>query len=264
MPQMPLRRIIVGNWKMHGLRRDLAEATDVARGMAENVVSTEVVICPPATLLPAMSLLLADSGVLTGGQTCDAGQSAHTGAISAAMLADAGAHYVLLGHSERRRQDNETSAVVAAKAAEAARAKLHPIVCVGETRAQRDSGRTLAILREQLVSSCPAELQKHAFDIAYEPTWAIGAGVTPSTSEIQAAHCALRDVLTARFPDSAVRILYGGSVDRSNAKALLDVAGVDGLLVGRASRCAADFLPLLLGLDSDAPPGPRNRTTRVN
>lgn len=257
---MPLARqppMIVGNWKMHGVTADLAEMGVIARELLERPTSTEVVICPPATLLATASRCLDGTGIATGGQDCDAkGQGAHTGGVSAAMLVDAGARYVLLGHSERRRLDRETDVDVAAKAAAAFRAKLRPILCVGESAAQRQAGRTLAVLRRQVLRSCPPEAGAGRLTVAYEPVWAIGAGATPAPADIEAAHATIREALCRRYGDASasIRVLYGGSVDGANAAQLLQIAGVDGLLVGRASRRAVQFLPVVRAGETAPPP----------
>lgn len=253
----PAHPLVVGNWKMHGVTADLAEIGAVARNLLERPASAEVVICPPATLLAIASRALDGTGVATGGQDCDAeDEGSHTGGVSAAMLADAGARHVLLGHSERRRRDGETDLQVAAKAAAAIRAKLSPIICVGETAAQKEAGRTWAVVRRQVMRSCPAAMDAGMFAVAYEPVWAIGARATPTPAEIEAAHAAIRDALSRRYGDASlpIRVLYGGAVDRQNAAQILRIAGVDGLLVGRASLRAADFLPVVRAGDTIPPP----------
>lgn len=240
---------------MHGVMADLAEIGAIARDLLERPTSADVVISPPATLLAIASRALDGTGVATAGQDCCAeDQGAHTGGVSAAMLVDAGARYVLLGHSERRRLDGETDAAVAAKAAAALRANLQPIICIGETAAQKRAGRTLEVVRRQVRRSCPAGMKAAMFAVAYEPVWAIGASATPTPAEIAAAHAAIRDVLFRRFGNAsrAMRVLYGGSVDRTNATQLLQIPGVDGLLVGRASLRAAQFLPVIRA--GDVPP----------
>jgi triosephosphate isomerase len=248
--------LIVGNWKNHGVTCDLAEAGDLARALADHPAAAEVVICPPATLLATMSRLLDGSGVATGAQDCDAhGRAAHTGAATAAMLRDAGARLVLAGHSERRRFDGETDRDVAAKAAAAVAAGLEPILCIGETAAQRASGEALQVLGRQVERCCPRRLQGRAFAIAYEPVWAVGTGLTPEPAEIEAAVAAIRRALALRLGEgfAAARILYGGSVDGANAAALSSLAGVDGLLVGRASQRASDFLPVIRAVAAARP-----------
>lgn len=258
MPRSRPAPMIVGNWKMHGVTADLAEIGAIARELLERPTPMEVVICPPATLLAIASRMLDATGIATGGQDCSADDDTpHTGGVSAAMLADAGAQHVLVGHSERRRLDGETDSQVAAKAAAAGRAKLRPIICVGETAAQRAAGRAPAVVRRQVRRSCPAELGGGTFAVAYEPGWAIGASATPTSTEIEAAHAAIREALFQCFGDAGLstRVLYGGAVDRTNAAQLLRTPGVDGLLVGRAALRAAQFLPVVrAACQTTAPP----------
>jgi triosephosphate isomerase len=240
--------LIAGNWKMNGLARDLAQARAVADSLAETPARARVAICPPATLLGRMAEALAGSVVALGGQDCHAEASgAFTGDISAEMLADAGARLVIVGHSERRANHGETDAMVAAKALAARRAGLEPIVCVGETRAERDAGRTLEVICRQVAGSVPADMPEQSFALAYEPIWAIGAGSTPTSDEITEAHKALRDALIecAGPAGRTAPILYGGSVKPDNASGILQLAEVGGALVGGASLKAADFLGII-------------------
>lgn len=242
------RPLIAGNWKMNGLR---ADALALAKGVAEGVrqagrTDREVLVCPPATLLMAVAEAVKGSGVLVGGEDCHAKASgAHTGDVSAEMLKDAGASHVIVGHSERRTDHAETDAVVRAKAEAAWRAGLLPIVCIGETLAEREAGRTLAVLESQLKGSVPAGSTAAKLVVAYEPVWAIGTGKTPTTSEVAAAHAHIRKVLAGLVPDAAgVRLLYGGSVKGSNAAELLAAGDVDGALVGGAALKADEFLAI--------------------
>jgi triosephosphate isomerase len=241
--------LIAGNWKMNGLGRDLAEARAVAESLAESPTAARVAICPPATLLDRMAAALAGSAVHLGGQDCHAEAfGAFTGDISAEMLADAGARFVIVGHSERRAGHHETDAMVAAKAAAAARAGLEPLVCVGETRAERDAGQTLEVICRQVSGSIPGGVDR--FALAYEPIWAIGAGTTPTSAEIVTAHAALREALIECAGDAgrAAPILYGGSVKPDNAGEILKLAEVGGALIGGASLKAADFLAIIRAL----------------
>ncbi|HZC16339.1 MAG TPA: triose-phosphate isomerase [Caulobacteraceae bacterium] len=243
-----LTPLIAGNWKMNGLGRDLVEAGRVADSLAAAPARARVAICPPATLLTRMAEALTGSVVALGGQDCHAGASgAFTGDISAEMLADAGARLVIVGHSERREGHGETDAMVAAKAMAARRAGLEPIICVGETRAERDAGLTLEVIRGQVAGSVPAGMAEGGFALAYEPIWAIGAGSTPTADEIAAAHTTLREALIARCGAAgrAAPILYGGSVKPDNAAEILKLAEVGGALVGGASLKAADFLAII-------------------
>ncbi|HWT10924.1 MAG TPA: triose-phosphate isomerase [Roseomonas sp.] len=234
-----MRPLVAGNWKMHGLAADgLALARAVAAGAAG--VTAEMLVCPPATLVAAIAAALSGTPVATGGQDCHANaKGAHTGDIAAAMLADAGARYVILGHSERRTDHAETDAQVKAKAAAAIAAGLTPIVCVGETLAQREAGQAEAVVRAQLAGSLPDGFAAAGGVVAYEPVWAIGTGKTPTEADIAAIHGALRQAAGA-----TTRLLYGGSVKPGNAAAILALPNVDGALVGGASLVAEDFLAI--------------------
>jgi triosephosphate isomerase len=238
--------LIAGNWKMNGLAASLAEARAVAGGLGET--RARVAICPPATLIAQAAYALKGSRVVVGGQDCRAEPfGAFTGDISAEMLNDAGASLVILGHSERRAGYGETDAVVAAKTLAALRAGLEPIVCVGETLAERQAGRALKVVTGQVRGSLPGELAGRAFSVAYEPVWAIGTGLTPSTPEIEEVHLAIRATLVEMFGDhgKGAAILYGGSVKPSNAVEILHAAEVGGALVGGASLKAQDFLGII-------------------
>jgi triosephosphate isomerase len=242
------RPLIAGNWKMNGLKADaLALATGIADGVKQaGWNDREVLICPPATLVMAVAEAVKGSGVLVGGEDCHAKASgAHTGDISAEMLRDAGASHVIVGHSERRTDHGETDAVVRAKAEAAWRAGLLPIVCIGETLAEREAGKELSVLATQLKGSVPSGATAAKLVVAYEPVWAIGTGKTPTTAEVAAAHAHIRDILGGLMSDAAaVRLLYGGSVKGSNAAELLAAGDVDGALVGGASLKADEFLAI--------------------
>ncbi|MBY6240154.1 triose-phosphate isomerase [Methylosinus sp. Sm6] len=242
------RPLVAGNWKMHGLKAALGEIEAIAAGYDALRPRVELVVCPPATLLAAAAGLATRYGLGLGGQDCHAEASgAHTGDISAAMLADAGASYVIVGHSERRADHGESDALVRAKASAALRAGLTPIVCVGETRAERDAGRAVEIVERQLAGSLPDDVAAERLVVAYEPVWAIGTGLTPTTADVAGMHAAIRAHLDARFGAGAsapARILYGGSVKPSNARELLGAEHVDGALVGGASLTAKDFLAI--------------------
>jgi triosephosphate isomerase len=243
-----IRPLIAGNWKMNGLSRDLGEARAVAASLAQAEAGARVAICPPATLLARMADALAGSSILLGGQDCHAEASgAFTGDISAEMLADAGARLVIVGHSERRAGHGETDAMVAAKADAARRAGLEPMICVGESRAERDAGQTLEVICRQVDGSVPPGMAEHGFGLAYEPIWAIGAGTTPTADEIVEAHAALRQALIecAGPAGRTAPILYGGSVKPDNAAQILALPEVSGALVGGASLKAADFLAII-------------------
>jgi triosephosphate isomerase len=242
------RPLIAGNWKMNGLRADaMALAKAVADGVKQaSWTDRDILVCPPATLISAVADATRGTGLLVGGQDCHARASgAHTGEVSAEMLHDAGATHVIVGHSERRTDCGDTDAVVRAKAEAAWRAGLLPIVCIGETLAERDAGKTLAVLQTQLEGSVPAGASAATLVVAYEPVWAIGTGKTPTTSEVAAAHAHIRKVLAGLVADAAgVRLLYGGSVKGSNAAELLAAGDVDGALVGGASLKADEFLAI--------------------
>ncbi|WP_211863200.1 triose-phosphate isomerase [Neoroseomonas soli] len=241
-----MRPLIAGNWKMHGLSADgLALARAVAAGGAG--LGAELLVCPPATLVAAVASAMADGPVAVGGQDCHAAaKGAHTGDIAAPMLADAGARFVILGHSERRADHAESDAVVRAKAEAAIAAGLTPIVCVGEPEADRLAGRAEDVVAAQLAGSLPEGFGAAGGVLAYEPVWAIGTGRTPTEADIAAMHAMIRARLVAAFPaqGAALRVLYGGSVKPSNAVAILAIPHVDGALVGGASLVAEDFLAI--------------------
>ncbi len=241
--------LIAGNWKMNGLAASLAEAKATAAGLGDT--TARVAICPPATLVAQAVYALRGTKLAVGGQDCRAEASgAYTGDIAAEMLADAGATLVILGHSERRAGYGETDALVAAKAQAALRAGLEPIICVGETLEERKAGKALEIVTGQVRGSLPADLAGKAFAVAYEPVWAIGTGLTPSTAEIEEVHVAIRAALVELFAahGAAPPILYGGSVKPSNAAEILHAREVGGALVGGASLKAEDFLGIIAAL----------------
>ncbi len=241
---MARRPLVAGNWKMHGLKSATGELEKIVVG-ARSLSGVELMVCPPATLVAEFAAVAAGSGVEIGGQDCHAlASGAYTGDISAEMLKDAGAVAVIVGHSERRRYHGETDAEVRAKAEGARRAGIVAIVCVGETRAERESGRALAVVSGQLEGSLSDD--STGFVIAYEPVWAIGTGLTPTPGDVGEMHGLIRERLGARFGlgSEAVRVLYGGSVNPANASELLAVENVDGALVGGASLKADDFLAI--------------------
>jgi len=245
------RPLIAGNWKMNGLKSSLVEAKAVSASLGEKKAAPgiDVMICPPATLLSELSSQVAGTRLLTGGQDCHPSPSgAHTGDTSAEMLADAGATAVIVGHSERRSDHGESSAVVRAKAVAAHRAGLIAITCIGETAGERQAGLTLSVVRRQLQDSLPDNCTAANTVIAYEPVWAIGTGLTPTAQDVAVVHAGIREALAKRFGAEnagGMRILYGGSVKPSNARELMAVANVDGALVGGASLKAADFLGII-------------------
>jgi triosephosphate isomerase len=238
--------LVAGNWKMNGLRASLAEIAAIRDAVRHGGAGrAEMLVCPPATLIAAAADLCKGSTVAVGAQDCAIEASgAHTGDISPEMLANAGATYAIVGHSERRADHGESDDVVRAKADAALRAGLSPIICIGETRAQREAGETLPIVGGQLDGSVPHGLAGDRIVIAYEPVWAIGTGLTPSTDDVAEVHGFIRRHLAGIVASGVekVRILYGGSVKPSNAAELMGVADVDGALVGGASLKAADFI----------------------
>jgi triosephosphate isomerase (TIM) len=232
------KKLVAGNWKMNGLRGGgTALAADVARRAAVDRLGCDLLVCPPATLLLAVHAVLGGSAVALGGQDCHAErEGAHTGDISAEMLADLGCTHVILGHSERRRGHGESDADIRAKILAAGRAGLTAILCVGETLPEREAGNAIAVVAGQLAGSIPPGADLERLIVAYEPVWAIGTGLTATTGDIAAMHRAMRARLSG-----ATRILYGGSVNRRNAAAILGSSEVDGALVGGASLSADDF-----------------------
>lgn len=244
------RKLAAGNWKMNGTKASLAEVAALIAAHPDP--KSEVLLCPPATLVAAM-VATAAGKIAVGGQDCHMKASgAHTGDIAAEMLADCGASHVILGHSERRADHGESSEMVAAKATAARAAGLVAVICVGETEAQRDAGETLALVGAQLAGSVPDGATAANTVIAYEPVWAIGTGRTPTLEQIAEVHDFMRAELVARFgtEGEGMRLLYGGSVKPSNATEIFATSNVDGALVGGASLKAADFGAILSALDA--------------
>jgi triosephosphate isomerase len=242
-----MRQLLAGNWKMNGLRAALAEIRALGRGLPDDP-GVDVLVCPPATLIAEAVRAAEGTRIAIGGQDCHAkAAGASTGDISAEMLRDAGATYVILGHSERRQHHAESDAIVAEKLLGAKRAGLHIVLCVGETEEVRDAGKAESFVTQQLRASLPGDVTPEDLVVAYEPVWAIGTGRTPTPHQVGAMHLALREALATRFgpPASGIRILYGGSVKPENAAELLAVDNVDGALVGGASLKAGDFLAII-------------------
>ncbi len=239
-------KIAAGNWKMNGLAASLDEIDLLLPQL--NPAGALAILCPPATLLAQMAARADGGALLLGGQDCHVATSgAHTGDISAAMLRDAGAQFVILGHSERRSDHNENNADVAAKTRAAWNNKLTAIVCVGETEAERDAGVTLQIIAEQLEGSLPDETTPQNTVIAYEPVWAIGTGRTPTLNQIAEVHDFMRSALSTRFGETSggdFSLLYGGSVKPGNAADIFAVSNVNGALIGGASLKASDFIAI--------------------
>src|SRR6202045_3751944 len=240
---MARRPLVAGNWKMNGLEASAGELEAVMAG-ARGLPNADFIISPPATLVARFAALAQGSRVAIGGQDCHAEPAgAYTGDIAAEMLKDAGAVAVIVGHSERRHYHGETDAMVRAKALAARRAGLLAIVCVGETRAERDAGNAHPVVRAQLDGSLPDGLVD--FVIAYEPVWAIGTGVTPTKDDVLDMHCFIRERVSARGEAGrGVRVLYGGWGKPANAKELLTAENVDGTLVGGSSLKADEFLAI--------------------
>ena len=240
-----IRPLIAGNWKMNGLKASMTEFEAMLAGGKPLAGKADLLVCPPATLVAAFAEKARGKQIAVGAQDCHPKASgAHTGDISAEMLADAGASAIIVGHSERRADHGESDALVRQKAEAAWRAGLTAIVCIGETQAQRDGGQALHICGGQLNGSLPDGATSANLVVAYEPVWAIGTGLTPTTADVEQVHRFIRDTLSDRLKDEGtrIRILYGGSVKPSNAAELMAVANVNGALVGGASLKAADFL----------------------
>jgi triosephosphate isomerase len=246
-----IRPLVAGNWKMNG---NLAMASALIGALKAKQGHVDLLVCPPFPYLAAVGAALAGSKLALGAQDCHANASgAHTGDVAAPMLADLGCRYVILGHSERRTDHGESSAVVAAKAKAALAAGLTAIICVGETEAQRNAGEELKVVEKQIVESIPSEANAGNAVIAYEPVWAIGTGKTPTTADVEAMHRHIRALLKSRVTGGAeIRILYGGSVKPSNAAELMAVAEVNGALVGGASLKAEDFWAIAEGAAKSA------------
>ncbi len=239
------RKIAAGNWKMHGVSTDLTEAQIIGKAAVGLKITT--LLCLPATLIDRARKV----GVALGGQDCHVAKNgAHTGDVSAAMLADAGAFYVIVGHSERRADHGESNADVAAKARAAWEVGLVAVICIGETEDEYRDGRTLDVLKGQIAGSVPEGATPDNTVVAYEPVWAIGTGLTPTIDEIDLTHRAIRAELAARLPEGGeISLLYGGSVKPANAAEIFAAADVDGGLVGGASLTAADFVPIMKALE---------------
>ena len=240
-----MRKLIAGNWKMNGLISSQAEI-EALKGLTGG--ACDIVVCPPFTLIDRAVEQAKDSNLVIGAQDCHAQQSgAHTGDISAEMLADIGVRYVIIGHSERRVSHGEDDEIVLAKIVAARRAGLIAIVCVGETRHERDEGRAIEVVGGQLRESVPEGATSANLVIAYEPVWAIGTGLVPTTEQIEEVHGAIRQILEERLGDDghSVKILYGGSVKASNAAVIFRLRNVDGALVGGASLKASEFARII-------------------
>lgn len=246
-------KLVAGNWKMNGLRDSSHVLTELKLGLSGKTSLPEILLCPPATLIMEFAARLQGAPIAVGGQCCHpAASGAHTGDLSAEMLRDAGAKYVIVGHSERRTDHGETNQQVAAQASAAFRAGLRPIICIGESAMQYEAGQTPQVLAAQIRESLPKDVLRDTLTIAYEPIWAIGTGKTPTTAEIVATHRIIRSIVTEHTGpfNGGLRILYGGSVKPANAAEILSSEGVDGALVGGASLKASDLLGIIAGCPS--------------
>lgn len=243
---MAPKPLIAGNWKMNTDRASGVALAEALGEAAKEIAGADMAICPPALYLEAAGVAVKGSFVSLGAQDCHTAESgAHTGDISANMLADIGCTFVIVGHSERRADHGESDALVKAKAEAARAAGLVPIVCVGETEAERDAGKALEVVESQIRGSVPPGLDGSTLVVAYEPVWAIGTGRTPTVADVEAMHAHMRKVMADLSSDAEnVRLLYGGSVKPGNAKELMGVANVDGALVGGASLKAEDFIAI--------------------
>ena len=246
------RKLAAGNWKMNGTSADLAELAALA--LAHPAPGADILICPPSPLIHRAAQTAQGSAIAIGAQDCHAAANgAHTGDTSAAMLTDAGAHYVIVGHSERRTDHDERNEDVRAKARAVTEAGLIAIICLGESLAQREAANTLDIIAGQLSGSIPDLVTGANLVIAYEPIWAIGTGKVPTLAQIGEVHDFIRTRIERRFGTGvgrSVRLLYGGSVKPDNAADIFAVPNVDGALVGGASLKAADFSPIITALES--------------
>jgi triosephosphate isomerase (TIM) len=249
-----IRPLVAGNWKMNGDAASVAEVLAIRDGVAKTPAPADVMIAPPATLLAGFRSALGGDFLLAGQDCHPKPKGAHTGDIAAEMLKDAGASAVIVGHSERRADHGESSELVRQKAEAAHRAGLVAIICIGETGAERKSGKTLDAVAMQLKGSVPPQATAANTTIAYEPVWAIGTGLTPTPDDVKEVHSAIRRDLVELLgaEGEAVRILYGGSVKPDNAATLLAVENVNGALVGGASLKASDFLAIVRAYGSTA------------
>lgn len=243
---MSRRKLVVGNWKMNGLRASVAELDRLIEDAG--ALPCDLAICPPATLLALFATRAAGGSLAIGAQDCHPrAAGAHTGDVAAEMIGDAGGRLVIVGHSERRTDHREDDALVGAKAEAAWRAGLTAIVCVGETEAERDAGVMLDVVARSVAGSVPETATAETTVVAYEPVWAIGTGRTPTRDQIEQMHAHIRDTLREHLgvvQGTGVRVLYGGSVKPDNAAEILAIRGVDGALVGGASLKAADLLAI--------------------
>lgn len=245
------RALVAGNWKMNGLKASSSEITHLNDLISTSGANCDVLICPPFTLISTL-VAIGAKNVPIGAQDCHMNVSgAHTGDVSAQMIKELGCDYIIVGHSERRADHGESNDIVKAKAAAAQDAGTTAIICVGETIAEREAGKTIDVVSDQVKGSIPSTASAENTIIAYEPVWAIGTGKVPTADDVKEVHKAIRALLVARFGDSGnqIRILYGGSVKASNAEELMAVPNVNGALVGGASLKAEDFYGIISAYD---------------
>ncbi|MEL6920727.1 MAG: triose-phosphate isomerase [Pseudomonadota bacterium] len=242
-----IKPLIAGNWKMNGLAADLPTLRAIAEGVNDDADAFDALICVPATLCERAARTVTGTALAVGAQDCHADASgAHTGDIASTMIADCGATAVIVGHSERRADHGESDVDIMEKALAAVGANLMAVICVGETREEREAGQALDVVGRQLAGSLFEDANADSVVVAYEPVWAIGTGLVPSAHDIEVMHGFIRDTLKARFgpPGARMRILYGGSLKPSNAEEILAIANVDGGLIGGASLKSEDFLAI--------------------
>ncbi len=244
-----IKPLVAGNWKMNGIAKSATQIINLNDGISGRSANCDVLICPPSTLIMAFSNMLKDSPIMLGGQDCHKNETgAHTGDIAPEMLSDAGAQYVIVGHSERRMDHKERDKDVCEKAQAGWRAGLKVILCVGELNGERSADLTLNVIERQLKNSIPEGSTPENLIIAYEPVWAIGTGLTPTTKDVEQVHSFIRNYLISSLgaeKGSNIKILYGGSVKPNNAKELMSVPNVNGALVGGASLKAEDFAQII-------------------
>lgn len=247
---MERKKLIAGNWKMNGLTTDAKERINKLHNLIQgSKPKADILVCPPFTLLGALNEFCKNTNILLGAQDCHFNESgAHTGDVSPTMLQDLGCKYVILGHSERRVDHNESSALIQKKVTTALSNKLIPIICIGESKEEKDKGITISILQKQLTESLPKNAED--FVIAYEPIWAIGTSITPTVEEIENTHLEIRKHLSTLIGNKAstIQILYGGSLKPTNAKEILALNNVDGGLIGGASLIAEDFFAIIASI----------------
>ncbi len=246
------KSLIAGNWKMNGLTEDsIKRVSDLLNKLKNEQTNAEILICPPFTLISKLADLLKGSSILLGAQDCHFNEKgAHTGDVSPTMLKDISVNYVILGHSERRADHNESNQIVSKKMENAINSSLKTILCVGETKEEKQENKTLKVVENQIINSLPKKFTSDNVVIAYEPVWAIGTGLVPTLDDIKQVHNFIRDLLVKISPEHGdkIRILYGGSLNPKNAKEILAIDNVDGGLIGGASLVSEDFFTIISSL----------------